>query len=54
MDKFLQAKLEACQTKTAGYAEGPAKEPHQKHSQGAVAKHIQSQSTEASSRQKKI
>ena len=54
MDKFLQAKLEAGQMEAAGHEEEPTKEPHQKRSRGAAAKHTRSQSTDAGMSQKKI
>ena len=51
MDKF---KLEAGQTVAAGHGEEPAKEPHQKHSRGIIAKCTRSLSTEIGSSAKRI
>ena len=53
MDEFLQAKLEADQTRAVGYGEKPTEESHQRCSHGAVARHTRSQSTEAGSSKKK-
>ena len=52
MDKFLQAEVEAGQTKAARHGKKFAEEPHQKRSRGAITKRTRSQSTETGSQKK--
>jgi len=53
MDEFLQAELEIGQTVAARHKKKPAEESHKKCLRGSIAKCTRSQSTKASSSQKK-